>query len=113
MAGGVARHVDAVLDRHGDARERQREPVGAPVDRPRLGQHPLGVVLLEGAEAPVELRDARQVRARDRHGARAPVVHARRDLGRAERGQVGGVVHPSSLASIPAHPGTDMPSARS
>jgi len=112
VARRVTRDVDAVLDRHGDARERQREPVGAPVDRARLGQHPLGVVLLEGAEVPVALRDARQVRARHRHGARAPVVHARHDLGRAQRGAVGGV-HPSSLASTRARPGTDMPSARS
>jgi len=49
---------------------------------------------------------------RHRHGARAPVVHARHDLGRAQRGAVGGV-HPSSLASTRARPGTDMPSARS
>ena len=60
-AGRVAGDVDAVLDRHRHAGQRQREAVGPAVDPAGLGQHPRRVVRLEGADHRVPLGDPGQV----------------------------------------------------
>ena len=91
VARRVPGHRHVVLHRDRDAGERQREPVRPGVHPGGLGEHPLGVEGLEGAELDVPGGDAGQVRAGDLDGCRGPCPHPGGDLAGGRREEVGGV----------------------
>jgi hypothetical protein len=87
----VPGHGHVVLHRDRDAGEWQREPVRPGVHPGGLGEHPVGVEGLEGAELGVPGGDAGEVGAGDLDGRRGSSTHPVGDLAGGRRQEVGGV----------------------